>query len=435
MTKNSRVEEIKKLIKNGFDLELISFELDMPIEEVNKYKIELEKVNKKNTYPKMEKLRERYKELFYKTNEIKLEKQILTPQEENLINSVISEFEKIEENLKGASKDKKRREVFKITKGIESIEECNLTVEQAEKLYYLLQANEIKKLKFMSRKNKDYKMNKCEKIVTKKVVDAIDVAQSQAENIEELKSLEKKLTMKMNSSNQIIIGTVKNKIKNKILKINQRKAIEKQKNIPDNINLIIKELASGTLDIEKANIYIENEVKDRRKNKPENKFAVTDEQEKRQIFGQIMKNLVDNSEKYNIENPETTIQQIQELCDCGMEQAIRIVVKNFSGRKNFEKANEICNEFLNKSGNNSMFNYMKILKKEIKNDEIGDIVLKAINLNGTYEKEKECFELIEKGLNMGNVNLRAVSLGKTQDGLKNITLADIWIDRSINHMR
>ena len=118
MTKNSRVEEIKKLIKNGFDLELISFELDMPIEEVNKYKIELEKVNKKNTYPKMEKLRERYKELFYKTNEIKLEKQILTPQEENLINSVISEFEKIEENLKGASKDKKRREVFKITKGI-----------------------------------------------------------------------------------------------------------------------------------------------------------------------------------------------------------------------------------------------------------------------------------------------------------------------------
>ena len=73
--------------------------------------------------------------------------------------------------------------------------------------------------------------------------------------------------------------------------------------------------------------------------------------------------------------------------------------------------------------------------KEIKNDEIGDIVLKAINLNGTYEKEKECFELIEKGLNMGNVNLRAVSLGKTQDGLKNITLADIWIDRSINHMR
>ena len=29
--------------------------------------------------------------------------------------------------------------------------------------------------------------------------------------------------------------------------------------------------------------------------------------------------------------------------------------------------------------------------KEIKNDEIGDIVLKVINLNGTYEKEKTDF--------------------------------------------
>lgn len=34
MIKNNEVAKIKNLIKNGFDLELISFELDIPIEEI-----------------------------------------------------------------------------------------------------------------------------------------------------------------------------------------------------------------------------------------------------------------------------------------------------------------------------------------------------------------------------------------------------------------
>ena len=47
MIKHSEIEEIKKLIQNGFDLELMSFELDIPIEEIMQYKLELEKTNKR----------------------------------------------------------------------------------------------------------------------------------------------------------------------------------------------------------------------------------------------------------------------------------------------------------------------------------------------------------------------------------------------------
>lgn len=39
---NIEVQEVKKLIKQGFDLELISFELEIPIEELKKYKLEIE---------------------------------------------------------------------------------------------------------------------------------------------------------------------------------------------------------------------------------------------------------------------------------------------------------------------------------------------------------------------------------------------------------
>lgn len=47
-------------------------------------------------------------------------------------------------------------------------------------------------------------------------------------------------------------------------------------------------------------------------------------------------------------------------------------------------------------------------------------------MDGTIEEERIYIEMIEKGLKMGNIKLGAISLGKSQDGSKDITLADIW---------
>ena len=46
MLEYNKVKEIKNLIRKGFDLELLSFELDIPIEEIRQYKLELESVGK-----------------------------------------------------------------------------------------------------------------------------------------------------------------------------------------------------------------------------------------------------------------------------------------------------------------------------------------------------------------------------------------------------
>ena len=102
-----------------------------------------------------------------------------------------------------------------------------------------------------------------------------------------------------------------------------------------------------------------------------------------------------------------------------------------TGIKDFERAKEVCDKFSSRNDENQIATYIMKLKKEIKNDEIGEMVLKGINMNGTYEEERAYLELIEKGLKLGRVKLEAVSLGKSQDGLKNITLADIWIDEEI----
>ena len=177
------------------------------------------------------------------------------------------------------------------------------------------------------------------------------------------------------------------------------------------------------MDVQAANEILEDEAKKRVEGKPKTRFTLTEEQEKRQSLIQIKKILMENPEQYHIEKPEVTIMQIEELCNGGLEQAIRTVVKNLTGIKDFERAKEVCDKFSSRNDENQIATYIMKLKKEIKNDEIGEMVLKGMNMNGTYEEERAYLELIEKGLKLGRVKLEAVSLGKSQDGLKNITLA------------
>ena len=443
--------EIKELIKKGFDLELISFELDIPIEEVKQLKLELEAERKnnftkqydngrtinneiKNSNLKMEQIRIRYKKLFFKSNKIDTEQTInLKKQNDELVNSAILEIEKIEKILKN-NEGHSKKEIKEMSKTINTelkrIEEYQLTAEQAEKLYYLINSKTLKEIDLGNNEKKyNYRMSRNRKIILRKLTEAIDLVQSQTEEVEELKKLERKLTFEIQKNNQILIGTVKSKIENKILKINQQKAIDKIRNdVPENVELIIKSLAKGTLDINKADQIIEKEAEKRIESKSKNKFALTKEQEKNQILMQIRTGLMEKSEQYNIENPEKTIMLMEELNNGKIELAVRTVVKNLINRKEFEKAKEVCKKFSSKDKESSLSIYIRDLKKEIRNNEIGDFVLRGINMKGTPEEKSKFIELIEKGIRQKNINLDAVPLGKSQDGLKNITLADIWTD-------
>ena len=447
MLELNEIKQIKKLIKNGFDLELISFELDIPIDEIKQCMSEAETIKKPNSFRtysakeiidnenkqahlKIQQIRERYKKLFFASNKTEM-KQIkeLPRKKVEKINLVIEEIEKIVKSIKGLPEKERRKGANEILIKFKQIENYQFTIEQAEKLNYLLQSEELKKLNSSTTDKIDFYMNRSRKTVIKKLAEAIDIAQAQSDELEELKVLERKLTMKMQQNAQIVVGAVKSRIGNKISKITQQRAIERIRNdIPEDIEFIIKELANGTLDMQLANEIIDEKTKERIENKPKTRFSLTEEQEKRQILIQIRTVLMEKSEKYYIENPEKTVMLIQELCGGELEQAIGIVVKNLISIKDFERAKEVCDSFSSKDSQTSILVYIRRLRKQIRNDEISNIVLKAINMTGTEREERVCLELIEKGLKMGNVKLDAVSLGKSQDGLRTITLADIWID-------
>ena len=441
-------DEIKKLIKSGFDLELISFKLDIPIEEVEQCKKELE-VKKSSTakiytaqeiierenrqaHQRMEQIKERYRKLYFannkgeeKGNQIKE----LTKEEIEKIDLIIDDAKKTIENLKEISKAEKKQIVKKMITQLKNIQKERLTVEQAEKLYILLQDEELKKMKKTTPELNYflYAIDKLDKVALRKLVDAVNIAQEQSDDVEELKELDKRLTIEMQHKNYIVVSTAKNKIRDKIVKISQSKG-KKNIDIPKEIEEIIIDISKGVLDIENANRTIEYETKKRLENRPKTIFRLTEEQVKRQIFIQIKTALKDSPEQYYLENPERSILQIEQLMGGELEQNIRIVVDNLLELKDFERAKEVCNTFLNKSEENSFITYIRTLKKQINNTELGDIILKGIKTTGTAREERAYLNLIEKGLKAGNVKLESISLGKSQDGLRKISLADVWTD-------
>lgn len=454
-------EVIKKLIKHGFDLELISFEYDIPIEEVQKCKLELEiknqpkqenrpikeavkerspkkqRVNKKQenksqeeTVSKMEQMRIKYNSLFFsskksESNNIKT----LSKEQEELIKSVVEEIEGIAKKMPELSIIEKRKNAMEILSKLTSIKEYPLTLEQAQKLYNILNQKEMNGLRSSRADKIDYMIVKEKAVLVKQLVEAIDILQSQTEEIEELEILEKKLTLNMQQYSQIGVGNLRSKIENKISRIRQGKATNVaksnvKKDEEQSIKDIAKDIINGTLDVELATEIIAKEANKRMETKPKNKFAVTIEQEKRQILIQIKKVIMEGQLVYDIQNPETSIMQLSKLCGGELAQAINTVVENLISKKEYKIAKEICNKYASES--KEIYSYIRILASNIKRAEISDMVMRGINTKMSEAEDIQYFYKIEETIRKEKIKTTSISLGKSEDGLRFITLADIW---------
>ena len=450
MTKYSELCEIEKLIKKGFDLELISFELDIPLKEIQ----QLHKIMKNQEKPtnneennhrkktnnkelmnkKIEQMRERYQQLFFENNKKDNIAQIKVSEEETKqINLCISTIEEKIEEMKALPKREKRKIANEIISKMKEIQNYPLTIEQAEKLNFLLKSEELKRLSLDPLDKIDIIIYRYRKIMFKKLSEALDIAQCQTEDIEELNRLGRKITLEMQKENLISVNTVKSRIDTKVSKILQKQAIERIKNdMSENILGIIEDLVNGTLDMENAHTIIEEEAEKKLEKNPKNKFSLTKEQEERQILMKINMTIRDKADKFQIVDPEITILQLQELTQAPINQVIRTVVENLVSRKKFEEAKGICNEFLSKNKKGPFAIEMKDLKLRIRNAQIGDTVLKIINNNASEEEPQQYIELIEKEIEKGTIKLGAISLGKSQDGMRSIRLSDIWSGKSKN---
>lgn len=440
-------EKIKNLIKQGFDLELISFEFEILLEYVKKCqeeieqskKIEqskLEKINssiaaRKSNFPKIEDLRKRYNELVMGNNNTKIiEVKPLTSEQIKQIEQITKQIEQKITRMSKHSKEENRKTARQILDEIKKISEYQLTIEQSEKLYGLIASKELNEtvnttiLDWQAGyDNLYYRLRNEKSFIVLRLVKAIDIAQQQTDNIEELKVLNSKITPEITQNYEKITGGLRSRIFNKITRLTQENAIQRKYEVSASIEGIVTEIAAGKLDIIGANSIIEEEAKKRVESKPKTRFSLTQEQEKRQILMQIKMILREKSDKYYINNPYASIDILQELCGDELEQSLRTIATNLIESKDFKRAKHICDKY---SSDKKMYRFIDVLRKEIRCAEIGDFVIRGLNMQKSPEEEEAYFRLIQRGLENSNLEMKSIPLGKSQDGQKNITLADIW---------
>ncbi len=466
-----KLDEVKKLIESGFDdLELIAFELDIPIEQVKQCKADIEaskrkitiqkpmpvrniartevkKVNNINTgfnneeyyrsHPKMDEIRDRFDELVhgkkkeYKKGEKEEEKSSrpkkLSAEEIEQINLAIRRINASIQKMEVGSKSEKRELGEGILEQLRKIDGYELLLEQAERLYDLMKSSSLLRLKLKKDDQIDIAIREAKRKLTTKFVRAINLKVHECKDIQELQALSKMVTEKMAKEGQIFVGGLKGTISSKIMQLQQQQRIDKIRNdIPMNIASVIQALVSGTIDMQSANEIIDKEAKKRVDNGPKTKFALSEDAQKRQILMQIKTVLTEKGATYPVQVPETAIKQLQELCGIGQEEAIRIVVRNCIGRKDYKMARSVCDKNDIKNEYGYTVKSIASLRDEITHAEFADIVLEGMNNARTYQDEKAYINMIQKAINAGQIRAIGVKLGKSVDGLKDVTLADIW---------
>ena len=439
-------QEIINLIKNGFDIELIALEFDLDLDKLKKLKdlidnFDEEKKNQqkeKNDIDKSKQyrsnfriLREKYINIYNDNPNKEKENNLEMSQEEKIkVDREISEIEHLVDGIEKLNYKNKRDKIKKILNITRKLYKYKLSIEQIERLDLLLNSDSINEIKLSSTDILSQSLYSVRKRNNKKYILAIDIAQSQTEDIQELQELKKKIKPEMIKENYLY-NSLKSKINNKILKIRQKDMLDGIKgDIPESIKDIAIQIAKNNLDIDEANKIIDAEVQEKEKQKAKTKFTLSAEQEKQILLSKIQTLIGEDDEfKYNIVDSKSAVLNISQLCGISEVQALEIVSHNLINRDRFDEAKQLCNNMLRTCKAEDSIGLYRIIGK-IKCAEIGNLVLRLIRKEGNIEDDIEsCMKLIENELKLRNIKLESVSLGKSRNGTRKITLADIWYDK------
>ena len=69
------------------------------------------------------------------------------------------------------------------------------------------------------------------------------------------------------------------------------------------------------------------------------------------------------------------------------------------------------------------------LLKKIRSAEIGDLVVRAIKARSTEKDDAQFYREIKKGIEQKSLSLETIELGRSRDGLKKISLSDVWPEK------
>lgn len=377
---NNYEEEIKMLIKKGYSLELISEEFDIPRERLVKYKNQINQANKRQ---KVDPTRKKIEDMISKYN-------MLFKTEDNKTEQTSKQDELNEE------------EIDQLAKKIEG-------------LIDKLNKKDSNQLKIAIR------------TYIRRLEEAIRQKAERTNDIEELEKLSRKITPKICKESLMGSSGTKTLIQTKISKIKQEKFIRQLKeNVPKEIKQVVKELADGTLDVDKANETINNEAKRRVKKSPKGSFALTEERHRNQILMQINTALKEKGEKYPIKDLKAATEKLVQLENLDQLQVAEITAKNAISRKKFATAKAICSIFASRVREDES-KHIDSLRKQVKLAELGEMAKSMLTNCKTYKQQEEYYNLLEATMKAEGISPNQIPIGKNDSG-NTIYLGKIWND-------
>jgi len=373
---------------------------------------------------KMQKMRDKYNELILGYEKKEQEnKELISENDKKIVDLEIKSINIILQKIEGKDLIHNRPNINDIHGKIKVIKKYNLTVEQAKKISDILLDDRLCSINGVNAYLKTIRSE-----IERKLTEAVSRELDEIDNIEELKTRYRENLKLVKIDNAILRQSLSSKVQGKTYKMQMELAAKKTHNdVSENIENILNQIVEGKLDIEEANKIIEQEAIRIINGRKGNKVLITQEQEENQIKYQIQKKIAEQYEKYPVKNPKESALLISELSNGGLGLSVRAIVDNLLGRKKFDEAKELCKSFLDRQYRDEI-NYKEIknLRNKIRNYEVGDMVLRGLRSDWSKEEDEEYYKLIKKGIELENVELDQIVLGKSKDGLRTVTLKSIW---------
>lgn len=399
-----QVLKVKELIKYGFDLANIATEFQIPIEQLEELKKQIEEEKKAKANKQLKKESEK--------TELKLEQK--KEEEKSKSRREIQDMLKRYEEIFGDSTKKTQNET---SKGELSEKELENAIQKMNLL--------MERLKNRGNLPVDAKKVELDKVISaykKLIEDDIMKKADRAKSVEELKKLSQKVPAQIYN---VGFGYVQSRI----VKIQQQVLMNNiRNNIPERIEKIIADIASGEIDIQHAREVIEEEARRKVENSNGSKFKLTIDGQRRQILTQIHTALKEKADKYVIKSSTQAINDLTQLGETSQIQAVNIVTQNLCGRKEYGRALAIC-DMSCKNLNEEGVRQIRLLKRQIKSAKFGDLAQKMLTGTKSIEEREAEYESLKTAMKVEDIKPSQIPIGKINNGSVTVYLNKIWDDQ------
>ena len=426
-------EDVENLIEHGYDEDVIMMSTGLTEGQLSFIKWQIEKEKNNNQEPiqgpksKLQVLRDKYYELYNKTEEIIDNRpKALTQEQIDEITRRLDEVQKIVEmNSEGNTKS-----IWGIPELYSYMDKLDLPFEIAKRAYELIPVKE-------SRRSKDaYRVNRFKRLEQKyrtKYFDSIVEKIKNTDSVEELNKLSQDVRG-LEDISYLGYSSVRSRI---LAKENELKkaAFKQYLSIPkDIINGIVSLLMDPNADLDTINKKIEEAAKvyyEGRKISVENTAInkniarlkmPTMDGSKNQVNHQVINAIA--QEDLFIEDIDLLYGRLRDInIDRGV--ACRAIKMNLMASERYSEAEAFVGRVYSNLRDSVEYRYRRSSLSEIKRKEIASFILRGIHSKqGTIEEENRYYEMIKAGIESANIDPANISLGKTKDGRKTITWAD-----------